>query len=366
MNAAATLVQNFESLVRWVEAHTNELLFARQAQPIPVAVYARKIGTALLPALAVVTLCSADASAQRYWDHDSWADGKLVDVQIRVDGQPAPLYWAPERGDRQYFEAFAGRNYSLVLRNNTGRRVGVLLAVDGLNVVNGEMTRLASDEPMYVLGAYEQATIRGWRTSLSQIRRFVFVDERRSYAERTGQANSDMGWVRVLTFNERRPMWDPNVWMNKDQERRTWGQSKSLYRDGGGGSAPQATPPPSSDAPQVKRSLPETDDLRAGARDDAAPQRAQGEARSMSPQEEGRMTYEQRPETGGSFPGTGWGDRSTDVVRQVQFSPERSATDRILFRYEYASGLQALGIHRDRYRLYERDGDMGFAQPPRR
>jgi hypothetical protein len=46
------------------------------------------------------------------------------------------------------------------------------------------------------------------------------------------------------------------------------------------------------------------------------------------------------------------------------------ALDRIIFRYEYASGLAALGIDPSRYgwhdRLASRDGDQGFAKAPRR
>ena len=145
---------------------------------------------------------------------ETWAEGNLVDVQVRVDGQAAPLYFAPGRSDRRYLQAFAGRNYSLVLRNNTGERVAVLLAVDGLNVVSGEMSHLRSDEQMYVLSPWQTTTIRGWRTNLDEVRRFVFVDERRSYAERTGQANSDMGWIRVLSFREQ-------------QQRVAWGRVRS-------------------------------------------------------------------------------------------------------------------------------------------
>jgi hypothetical protein len=130
-----------------------------------------------------------------------------VDVQIQVDGRVAPLYLAPGHFDRRYFQAFRGRNYSLVVRNNTGRRVGVLIAVDGLNVLNGEISNLSGQESMYVLDPYERAEIRGWRTSLDDVRRFVFVDEERSYAERSDKANGDMGWIRVLSFREQRTWW---------------------------------------------------------------------------------------------------------------------------------------------------------------
>src|SRR5206468_9411251 len=142
--------------------------------------------------------------------------------------------------DRHYFQAFKGRNYSIVLTNNTGRRIGVEIAVDGLNVVNGEQTNLSHNEPMYVLDPYEHATIRGWRTSLDEVRRFVFVDEERSYAERTGQANSDMGWIRVLAFREQQPWWQ--------SRRDDWGRVRANYRDGG----PSSSLPPPEQAPEAR------------------------------------------------------------------------------------------------------------------
>lgn len=272
---------------------------------------------------------------------ETWAEGNLVDVQVRVDGEAAPLYWAPNRHDRRYLQAFAGRNYSVILRNNTGNRVAVLLAVDGLNVVDGEISKLRSSEPMYVLGPWEQATIRGWRTSLKEIRRFVFVDERRSYAERTGQANSDMGWIRVLSFREQLSWWEKN--------QRDWGKVKGMYGDGSSGN--RAMPAPDM-APQARSQE---------SLEEAAPN-LEGKRQTL----DGQKSYARGEE---SYPGTGWGDRSEDRVRRVQFEPERNATDRLIFRYEYASGLRALGIvpvrNDRRDRLHERDGDLGFARPPR-
>ena len=58
--------------------------------------------------------------------------------------QAAPLYFAPGRWDRRYFQALRGRNYALRVHNRTDRRVGVLIAVDGLNVVNGERSKPAA------------------------------------------------------------------------------------------------------------------------------------------------------------------------------------------------------------------------------
>jgi hypothetical protein len=285
-------------------------------------------------------------------DFDTWADGRLVDVQLLVDGQPAPLYFAPGRGDRHYLQAFAGRNYSIVLRNNTGRRVAVLLAVDGLNAVDGEKTKLRSTEPMYVLGPWEQATIRGWRTSLREIRRFVFVDEQRSYATRTGQANSDMGWIRVLAFREQRPWWETRE--------RPWGRVKRFHH-GDDPSAPHALPAPEESTPQAGN---------RDSREEAAPQEsAAPQAKRQALGSEAQDNLARGENESRSFPGTGWGDRREDRVRRVEFTPEAVAADHLVFRYEYASGLRALGIQPPRGqwrdRLGERDGDLGFAKPPR-
>ncbi len=172
----------------------------------------RRITLAGTLALALGSLLGAAAPATARSLTVPMADGRLVDVRVLVDGAATPLYQRAGAWDRHYFQAFRGRNYSLEVRNTTGQRVGVLIAVDGLNVVNGERSRLANGEAMYVLGPYESAVIRGWRTSLDDIRRFVFVDEERSYAERTGQANGDMGWIRVLSFREDRPAWRWDEW----------------------------------------------------------------------------------------------------------------------------------------------------------
>lgn len=313
--------------------------------------------TSLTRSLALVLASAATfaAAPAHAWDRVAdmtWADGQAVDVQVRVDGRAAPLFLSPQGDGRNYFQAFAGRNYSLVLRNNTSQRIGVLIAVDGLNVVNGEKSGLQGTEPMYVLGPWETANIDGWRTSLDAIRRFVFVDEERSYASRTGQANGDMGWIRVLAFREQRPFWQQGgtPWLGGSREE-----------------------PRSNNVPQAPRpSLPY--DSRQPVADAApAPARGQADIPMTAPApmakargntlESGQLS-ERRD--GGSFPGTGWGEHQNDHVERVQFTAERRATDTLVFRYEYAGGLRALGIFPDRNRLRERDnGELGFAKPPR-
>ncbi len=287
-------------------------------------------------AAIVLALGVPPAGAYREDDGTRWdrsARGNLVDVQVLVDGRAAPLYFAPGHWDRRYFEAFRGRHYALRVRNLTGGRIGVLLSVDGLNVVNGERSRQSRDEAMYVLDPWETATIRGWRTSLEEVRRFVFVDEQRSYASRTGQANGDMGWIRVLAFAERgahvarpRPVLDGHGYEGK----------------GRGEGAPPAAAPQSNEAPM-------------------AADRVQRESATQSTEKSlaGRGADE-------AYPGTGWGERRTDRVTETWFVAAARPGDRLVFRYEYASGLVALGIHPEGRRLEQRErGELGFAPPPK-
>lgn len=321
----------------WLEARHAEVLSNRTLVPVLAAPLTRRIALSGAIALSLAALAQPAAAS---WERESrWMDGRLVDVQVQVEGQAAPLYLAPGRFDRRYVQAFEGQRYSLVLRNTTGRRVGVLIAVDGLNVVNGERSRLGSGEAMYVLDPYERTVIRGWRTSLDQVRRFVFVDEERSYAERTGQANSDMGWIRVLAFRERTPaVWRHDAPQVREREARPYGgtpgdfETDELMGRNDGSERSEAEPPVAS------KSL----DRRAAP--NAAKEHAEG---------------------GSSFPGTGWGERTHDPVHRTHFVAERSATDRLTLRYEYASGLRALGIRVRGDRLMEREGHMGFAKPPR-
>ena len=308
-----------------------------------------------LAAAAGLALATAPATADPWYsgspgsNSHTIADGNTVDLQVRVDGATAPLYFKPGTHDRHYFQAFRGRNYSLVVRNTTGNRIGVLIAVDGLNVVNGERSTLDRHEAMYVLDPWESTEIQGWRSSLDDVRRFVFVDEQRSYAERTGQANGDMGWIRVMAYRENTPQvwWDrvtrPRRPYRNDGSRDERSQLDTPAPNETGGEAPQAGA-----LPEMKSNAPQSEKRSMGARDNvteapAAPQAA---------------------------PGTGWGDRRYDPVRETRFTSDGPAVDHLVLRYEYESGLLALGIEPrhgwPHERLRQRDSELGFARPPRR
>jgi hypothetical protein len=264
--------------------------------------------------LAALLLSSSALACVPVDAHPSRAT--LVDVSIAVDGRRSPLYPARDGSGRLYLEARPGSDYTLTLENRTAERLGVVVLVDGLNVISANREEPLSGSPgrMYVLDPWGSTTIHGWRSSLEDVHTFRFEDESASYAARLGKLNRKMGWVEVAVHRDRTPRPDPGPKLS---------QNKREDKDG-------------------------EYDERARRETPAAPSaEAQGGARDQS------------------YPGTGWGDHRTDMAHLVHFDPVPHPAQVTTIRYEYGPALRALGIlpsppHRDRLR--ERDG--GFAPVP--
>ena len=130
--------------------------------------------------------------------------GNAVDVQLRSEGgRMISLY--PVAGHPQttkvYAEAVKGDHYSIVVRNLLGRRVGLVIAVDGRNIISGQRSWLRNDERMYILEPYGYGEFKGWRTSLESINRFYFTDPGDSYAA-AFHDESAMGVIAVAVYPE--------------------------------------------------------------------------------------------------------------------------------------------------------------------
>ena len=254
----------------------------------------------------------------------------LVDVDVQVDGRVVPLYSAPDGSGRLYLEAREGSRYGISLRNRSTERVGVALSVDGLDAISGERTSGPGSGPprMYILDAWNSTTVQGWRTSLSEVRQFTFVDEKASYAARSGAFNGRVGWIEVSVYRQR-----PRYVTREELAPKSAGEPRERRRENGADDGATAdAPAPAAEAPRR--------DLRSAGR-------------------------------GGqpSFPGTGWGPRATDQAVLVDFDPESQPCQTVTLRYEYADALRSLGVltaaneGRDRLRERER-GEMAFARPP--
>lgn len=130
-----------------------------------------------------------------------------VEVEIVADGRGSLPQYPVQRGDganihRAYLEARNGESYAIRVRNRTGHRIGLVIAVDGRNIISGDKSHLARSERMYVLGPYQQGTYKGWRTSLSQVHRFYFTEAGDSYAAAWGD-DSALGVIAVAVYREK-------------------------------------------------------------------------------------------------------------------------------------------------------------------
>ncbi|HET7810753.1 MAG TPA: hypothetical protein VFL16_09260 [Steroidobacteraceae bacterium] len=210
---------------------------------------------------------------------------------------------------RSYLQAEKGARYRVRVRNDSGERLGLVIAVDGRNIINGAKSELTRDEPMYVIGAWQTENYRGWRASLEAVNEFYFTDWSDSYAEAFGD-RSARGVIAVAVYREVAP---PRV-------NRPWRED--------GREAGASGPAPAS----------------AGA------DRAAGEAKAA-----------RRDESAG----TGYGDRRIDRAVAVEFVAQSEPDSRHFIKYEWRQTLCRKHIVDcgERNRFWD-ESTLGFAPPP--
>jgi len=248
-----------------------------------------------------------------------WAGSIGDSVEVRVlseSGSELPFYPVSARypAKKVYAEAVKGDHYRIMVRNRLNRRVGVVIAVDGRNIVSGQKSWLKNSERMYILEPYEQYEYAGWRTAQDRINRFYFTEVPDSYAASFGD-QSAMGVIAVAVYPEQH--YEPPV----------------QYRSQGSGGAPSAAAP--SVAPERSKSA-------------AAPS-AKAEMMERSA-------------------GTGYGRSEDAPSRTVAFEPEPRAVETLYIKYEWRSTLCKRGIiscgrpsSKGQNRLWD---NGGYAPPP--
>ncbi len=260
-----------------------------------------------------------------------------VSVEVTTDGGRAlPLY--AHSGSNQvykaYLEALKGKQYGVRVRNNTRGRVGLVIAVDGRNIVSGDQSELAPDERMYVLEPGETQTYEGWRTGKNKVNRFYFTDPGRSYSVEAFGDASALGVIAVAVYAEQ-----PQV--VSAPAAREEGRAETGRADA---AAPATQAPASTPFGGLLNSKPST---RAKA----------------APAEEATETA-----------ATGFGRTEHSPSVTVTFRPQERPLARYYAKYEWRDTLCEQGIiecrreqrRPPRNRMWEEDEDAGYAPPPRR
>lgn len=230
------------------------------------------------------------------------------ELSVLVDGSARPEF---AKGGTVYVEALREREYALRITNPLGVRVGVALAVDGLNTIDASHGDAVS-ATKWILDPYQSIVLEGWQVSSSAARRFVFTGERDSYGAALGKTEN-LGVIEAVFFREkaRRPV------------------------------------------PVIPHGCSSSD---ADGRSNEAPApRAKGEA------EGSRQEKSAAPALADEYAATGMGDRTRHDVTRVDLDLERTPAARVRIRYEFRSQLVKLGIlPREDDRLARRERSRGF------
>jgi hypothetical protein len=262
----------------------------------------------------------------------AWAGGVGETVEVRIvtdDGRTLPTYPVKlNHGVRKvYAEAIKGGHYRIQAKNRLNRRVGLVIAVDGRNIISGTKSWLRNNERMYILEPYGSGEFMGWRTAQDRINRFYFTDVPDTYAAAFGD-ESAMGVITVAIYPEIRRSETPMPLS------RTAPSAPRGYEGKAAGSTDKA-------------------DSASAARKDSGNRMKEKDAQS-----------EQVLESAG----TGYGRGEYSPSRIVAFEPEKRAVETIVLKYEWRSTLCKLGVvecaktpHHLPNRFWD---DGGYAPPP--
>ena len=134
-----------------------------------------------------------------------------------------------------------GDRYTIRVTNHTSRRVEAVVSVDGRDVIDGKPGDFARKSG-YLVPAWGQVEIDGWRLSQAQAAAFRFSSVADSYAARMGSARN-VGVIGVAIFPERvyrpppRPIY-PAIPYRYDDEPRLHGYGRRASGNDALGAAP--------------------------------------------------------------------------------------------------------------------------------
>jgi hypothetical protein len=219
--------------------------------------------------------------------------GGVVDLRIASDaGGEFPQYrtYPRVRHEGRYFyvEAVKGEKYSIEVTNRSDRNIGVVIAVDGRNIISGNKSDLKNTERMYIISPHATNTFEGWRTGMDRTNRFYFTEQSDSYAEKVFSDGSAMGTIAVAVYREKLPP----ITLKSELPYRTQEAPAGAARN----------------APMEKRSY----------------DRAEKEKSEQA--------------------GTGFGETTYSPAREVRFETENIISDKIVLKYEWRQELCKKGI----------------------
>jgi hypothetical protein len=162
----------------------------------------QKILALFTAVLGVIACADHSAVAENYLTSRPYLP---VTLTVQSDNQGALPEFALTDNPaayRAYIQATPNERYRLRVSNTSDQRVGLVIAVDGRNIISGQKSDLKNTERMYILNPHESADYEGWRSGKNQTNRFYFTNTADSYAAAWGDTSA-MGVIAMAVYPER-------------------------------------------------------------------------------------------------------------------------------------------------------------------
>lgn len=166
---------------------------------------------ALIPLLALATVAFAaptfadtPESSPSRWRRPPPHVEPVAAFQVELLDHEQRALPAFFHGGQRFVLGSMGQRYRIHVTNPTAARMEVVVSVDGLDAIDGEDASLGKRG--YVVPAFGDVTIDGWRTTLDSVAAFRFASVRESFAGRTGR-DRNVGVIGVAFFRERAQEW---------------------------------------------------------------------------------------------------------------------------------------------------------------
>jgi len=226
------------------------------------------------------------------------------------------------------------------VRNTSNHRVGVVIAVDGRNIISGKKSYLKSNERMYILNPYQKSTYKGWRSGKNRVNEFYFTDVPDSYADRTFGDTSAMGVIAVAVFKEKNGRW------YRDYDHDDGYDDYDRYDDSG-------------------RRYKDHKFRNKNEKRSESQSKSRSKSKSLgkaAPNSKGHNYESQSDEAG-----TGYGDDRYSPTRRVRFKAKHRAAEKHILKYEWKQTLCEIGVkqcgRRDRNRFWSSNDRYGGYAP---
>ncbi len=238
--------------------------------------------------MALCMACVIPAWVSAHLERQNLAEVRIVSDSGEAFAKYRTYPRVHQEGKFFYLEAVKGQGYSIQVTNRSNGRIGVVIAVDGRNIIDGKKSDLQRNERMYIIGPHQTNTFEGWRTGLDRTNRFYFTEQSDAYAEKVFADASAMGTIALAIYREK---------------------------------LPEIAPSP-------------RDPLRMKE----APAEAAPGASAWS------RFSDKRKDKKTEAPGTGFGETTYSPARVVHFDPEPAIAEKIVLKYEWRSELCRKGI----------------------